>query len=219
MAIIPGSAKVLNQYENVNTTYGGSKAMKAQSRWYTMDDVIETIEAEGTGISGSGTTNYVPKFTGSEEVGDSQIFDNGTDVGIGTDTPVAKLHVEGSLYSNQMDIFGSGSYFETLPNMINLRVGDGTSSSSGLSLGSADGEFGLNPGGDTVGLKFNNDYGVWFSNDQGQRFGLSKSDNSLFANSGMIQSAEQPVNQVTPAKWIKIYDFDGTEMCYIPVYV
>ena len=46
MAIIPGSAKVLNQYENVNTTYGGSKAMKAQSRWYTMDDVIETINAE-----------------------------------------------------------------------------------------------------------------------------------------------------------------------------
>jgi hypothetical protein len=45
MAIIPGSAKVLNQYENVNTTYGGSKAMKAQSKWYTMDDVIETINA------------------------------------------------------------------------------------------------------------------------------------------------------------------------------
>ena len=40
MAIIPGSAKVLNQYENVNTTYGGSKAMKAQSKWYTMDDII-----------------------------------------------------------------------------------------------------------------------------------------------------------------------------------
>ena len=45
MAIIPGSAKVLNQYENVNTTYGGSKAMKAQSKWYTMDDVIETINS------------------------------------------------------------------------------------------------------------------------------------------------------------------------------
>ena len=45
MAIIPGTAKVLNQYENVNTTYGGSKAMKAQSKWYTMDDVLETVEA------------------------------------------------------------------------------------------------------------------------------------------------------------------------------
>jgi hypothetical protein len=46
MAIIPGSAKVLNQYANVNTTYGGSSAMKAQSKWYTMDDVIETINAQ-----------------------------------------------------------------------------------------------------------------------------------------------------------------------------
>ena len=45
MAIIPGSAKVLNQYENVNTTYGGSKAMKAQSKWYTMQDVEDTINA------------------------------------------------------------------------------------------------------------------------------------------------------------------------------
>ena len=45
MAIIPGSAKVLNQYENVNTTYGGSKAMKAQSKWYTMQDIEDTINA------------------------------------------------------------------------------------------------------------------------------------------------------------------------------
>jgi hypothetical protein len=45
MAIIPSTAKVLNQYENVNTTYGGSKAMKAQSKWYTMQDVEDTINA------------------------------------------------------------------------------------------------------------------------------------------------------------------------------
>jgi hypothetical protein len=44
MAIIPSTAKVLNQYENVNTTYGGSKAMKAQSKWYTMQDVEDTIK-------------------------------------------------------------------------------------------------------------------------------------------------------------------------------
>lgn len=45
MAIIPSTAKVLNQYENVNTTYGGSKAMKAQSKWYTMQDIEDTINA------------------------------------------------------------------------------------------------------------------------------------------------------------------------------
>ena len=34
----------------------------------------------------SGTTNYIPKFTSSSAIGNSQIFDNGTAVGIGTTT-------------------------------------------------------------------------------------------------------------------------------------
>ena len=37
----------------------------------------------GGSIGGSGTTNYVPKFTASGFIGNSQIFDNGTNVGIG----------------------------------------------------------------------------------------------------------------------------------------
>jgi hypothetical protein len=43
--------------------------------------------ASVTGISGSGTANYVPKFTASQTVGNSLIFDNGTHIGIGTATP------------------------------------------------------------------------------------------------------------------------------------
>ena len=35
-------------------------------------------------ITGSGTTNYVSKFTGTSSIGDSLIYDNGTNVGIGT---------------------------------------------------------------------------------------------------------------------------------------
>lgn len=35
-------------------------------------------------ITGTGTTNYVSKFTGTTTLGNSQIFDNGTNVGIGT---------------------------------------------------------------------------------------------------------------------------------------
>lgn len=38
-------------------------------------------------ITGTGTTNKIPKFTGSTALGDSQIFDNGTNVGIGTVIP------------------------------------------------------------------------------------------------------------------------------------
>jgi hypothetical protein len=35
-------------------------------------------------VTGTGTTNYIPKFTASSTIGNSQIFDNGTNVGIGT---------------------------------------------------------------------------------------------------------------------------------------
>jgi hypothetical protein len=44
-------------------------------------------------IGGSGTTNYLAKFTASGVVGNSQIFDNGSFVGIGTIAPEEKLHV------------------------------------------------------------------------------------------------------------------------------
>ena len=43
--------------------------------------------------SGTGTTNYVSKFTGASTLGNSQIFDNGTNVGINNSSPLALLHV------------------------------------------------------------------------------------------------------------------------------
>jgi hypothetical protein len=45
--------------------------------------------------TGSGTTNYVAKWTSSTALGDSLIYDNGTNVGIGV-IPSTKLHVVGS---------------------------------------------------------------------------------------------------------------------------
>jgi hypothetical protein len=51
----------------------------------------------GGGISGSGTTNYVAKFTGASSIGNSQLFDNGTNVGIGTTAPTTLLDVSGQI--------------------------------------------------------------------------------------------------------------------------
>jgi hypothetical protein len=50
----------------------------------------------------SGTTNYVSKWTSSTALGNSQIFDNGTSVGIGTATPSASylLDLSGSFRIN-----------------------------------------------------------------------------------------------------------------------
>jgi len=44
----------------------------------------------------SGTTNYVSKFTSSTSVGNSQIFDDGTNVGLGTTTMDTKFDIRGA---------------------------------------------------------------------------------------------------------------------------
>jgi predicted heme/steroid binding protein len=51
----------------------------------TVGDQVQSINyvASVNGISGAGTANYVPKFTASGTIGNSLIYDNGTNVGIG----------------------------------------------------------------------------------------------------------------------------------------
>jgi hypothetical protein len=56
----------------------------------------------GGSIAGSGTTNYIPKFTSSSAIGNSQIFDNGTNVGIGTTSPTGKLEVASAASSSSV---------------------------------------------------------------------------------------------------------------------
>lgn len=52
------------------------------------------VGAGGGGtITGSGTTNRVAKFTSSTAIGNSQITDNGTSVGINQTSPLYRLHV------------------------------------------------------------------------------------------------------------------------------
>ena len=56
-----------------------------------------TEVADGTsGPGGTGTTNFVPKWTNATTLGDSIIFDDGTRVGIGTTSPSHVLTVLGS---------------------------------------------------------------------------------------------------------------------------
>ncbi len=57
---------------------------------------VGTWQAAAGGIGGSGTTNYISKWTAGTTLGNSIIYDNGTNVGIGTTSPSGKLSVVGS---------------------------------------------------------------------------------------------------------------------------
>jgi len=57
----------------------------------------------------SGTTNYVVKFTSSTTGGDSQIYDDGLFVGVGTAAPKSTLQIEGSIAKTMKYITTGGS--------------------------------------------------------------------------------------------------------------
>jgi hypothetical protein len=74
-------------------------------------------------VTGTGTTNYLPKFTGTSALGNSLVYDNGTNVGIGTQIPVVKLTVASSgqtawFYSTSdpvpVSVFNTGSPISTI---------------------------------------------------------------------------------------------------------
>jgi hypothetical protein len=91
-----------------------------------------TVDTDPTDdITGAGTTNYVPKFTGAKVIGNSQIFDNGTNVGIGTTAMPEKLTVNGNI-----QLEGSYPYFALKSNLSTLTsyFQNGVSA-SGLSAG------------------------------------------------------------------------------------
>jgi hypothetical protein len=97
-------------------------------------------------VGGSGTTNYVPKFSGASAIGNSQIFDDGTNVGIGTASPGAKLEV----YFNNNSLSGAA--------VSNISTGVGAGATTSYNNGTVSNYFG------TLGTAYAG-YGVLLAND------------------------------------------------------
>lgn len=73
----------------------------------------------GNGVTASGTTNYISKFTNTNVLGNSQIYDNGTCVGIGTTGSTYKLQVAGTTRFSGASVFGSPAS-DIIANVVNL---------------------------------------------------------------------------------------------------
>ncbi|MEI7688782.1 MAG: hypothetical protein WCI91_01200, partial [Candidatus Nomurabacteria bacterium] len=134
---------------------------------FTTNGFLKTNSADGTlsvdtttyqtaltnPVTGTGTQNKIAKFTSTgSAIGDSQIFDNGTNVGIGTTVPGYSLQVDGTMLSNK-SVYSD----PTGENGFRLKIQDygGTNNDAGLGIDSSNGPMWLNnvSGG---GFYFNN---------------------------------------------------------------
>ncbi|MBI2310320.1 hypothetical protein HYU90_00630, partial [Candidatus Collierbacteria bacterium] len=57
---------------------------------------VDWVDISSIGIGGSGTTNYLPKFTAGTTLGNSVLYETSGNVGIGTTAPLSKLGILGS---------------------------------------------------------------------------------------------------------------------------
>ena len=71
-------------------------------------------DAGAGSIGGSGTANYIPKFTATTTVGNSVIYETAGKVGIGITDPGTKLDVDGNIVADKF--YGDGS------GLVNLMV-------------------------------------------------------------------------------------------------
>jgi|688.fasta_scaffold866054_1 hypothetical protein len=87
-----------------------------------------TWTVSGGGVTGSGTTNYLSKWTSSSALGNSLVYDNGTNVLVNTTTDQGqKFQVNGdALVSGLLTI--SGSTVLPATTAANLRIASGFSS-------------------------------------------------------------------------------------------
>jgi hypothetical protein len=76
-------------------------------------DIINYVASLTSGLTGAGTTNYIPKWSGSSNLTNSLIFDNGTNVGIGTASPTNKLHIRGG-NNNTLFVDNDGSQLTSI---------------------------------------------------------------------------------------------------------
>ena len=144
-AVVDGLATKLNSTSFITTPtdtafshYFGQTASDGIIRPKTLADTRSEIvttaavdAAKPNIVTGTGTTNTIPKFTGANSLGNSLIYDNGTNVGIGTTSPLHKLQVNASGANN---VFG-------LYNVSNVKMLEVNTSSGSptLSMYKADG--------------------------------------------------------------------------------
>jgi hypothetical protein len=130
----------------------------------------------GGGVSGSGTGNFLPKWASSTSLTNSQLFDNGTSVGIGTASPTSGF---------LLDVNTSG-IFRTLLQVGTAVIGSGHTGNL-FSDGTIEASVGINIA--PINTAFNktgfywtsNAFDVFAGNGNISRFGLNSNNGEYFS--------------------------------------
>ena len=96
VSLTNGTAPILNPAPGLFVYNLGGGGVPAVGLYYWNGATSAWVQLTAGGLSGSGTTNFLARWTSSSNVGTGVTFDNGTNVGIGNTNPQAKLHVGGS---------------------------------------------------------------------------------------------------------------------------
>ena len=78
-------------YDSINSSGVSGHVLTSEvggPQWKMIEDVL-------SGVGGNGTANYIPKWEDSDTIGNSIIYESGSAIGIGTDTPSGKFNVRG----------------------------------------------------------------------------------------------------------------------------
>jgi hypothetical protein len=88
---VSGNARVTGAYYDSNNSPGTSNQVLVST--VTGTDWVDGSAIPGL-VDGTGTANYVARWIGTESIGIGVIYDNGTNVGIGTTSPGEKLTLQ-----------------------------------------------------------------------------------------------------------------------------
>jgi hypothetical protein len=75
----------------IATASGSQQGLLSSTDWTTFNNKQSALTNP---VTGTGTTNYLPKFTGTSTIGNSAIYDNSGNIGINTTSAAEKLVVK-----------------------------------------------------------------------------------------------------------------------------
>jgi urease beta subunit len=91
---------------NVPTASATNRGALSAADWTTFNNKQNALTNP---VTGTGTTNYLAKFTGTSTIGNSLVFDNGTNVGINTTNPLLNLQINSASGSNSTLAFSENN--------------------------------------------------------------------------------------------------------------